>query len=178
MTGMGGKRTLGSRRVARYLGGAGGHHMKALIVSAALLLAAPVAAQPTTAAREQASRPVVVESYYRVKWGSEDEFKELYNRNEAALLFEMKNKGFVTNLRFDEPFTHIPGEARWTLRATITYRDAPAAVEIGGSWDQAWEEARKRLLPDKKIFDTEQARRFALLEDHWDVIVTPFEPGK
>jgi len=152
--------------------------MKALIVSAALLLAAPVSVQPSNAAPVQASRPVVVESYYRVKWGSEDEFKQLYNRNEAALLFEMQRKGFVTNLRFDEPFTHFPGDARWTLRATITYRDAPAAVEIGGAWDQAWEEARKRLRPDKKTFDAEQARRFALLEDHWDVIVTPFEPEK
>jgi hypothetical protein len=155
----------------------GGNAMKALIVSAALLLAAPTTAQ-TSAAPAQMSHAVVVESYYRVKWGSEEEFKQLYNRNEAALLFEMQRKGFITNLRFDEPFTHIPGDARWTFRATVTYRDAPSAVEINGAWDQAWEEARGRLRPDKKTFDAEQARRFALMEDHWDVIVTPYDPTK
>lgn len=150
--------------------------MKTLLLSA-LLLAAPVTAQPN-AASSQVSRPVVIESYYRVKWGSEDEFKKLYNRNEAELLLEMKRKGFITDLRFDEPFTHFPGEARWTLRATITYRDAPSAVEINGAWDEAWEEVRARLRPDKKTFDAEQARRFALMEDHWDVIVNPYDPKK
>jgi hypothetical protein len=155
--------------------------MKVLIASTMLLLAAPAAAQSvagTAGPQASASRPVVVESYYRVKWGSEAEFKDLYKRNEAPLLIEMQRKGFITNLRFDEPFTHFPGQARWTIRATITYRDAPSAVEVGGPYDQAFEEARKRLRPDKKVFDAEQARRFALMEDHWDVIVTPFEPHK
>ena len=151
--------------------------MKALIMFAALMLAAPATAQ-TKAATTHASSPVVVESYYRVKWGSEDEFKQLYNRNEAALLLEMQRRGFITNLRFDEPFTHFPGEARWTLRATVTYRDAPSAVETNGAWDEAWEEVRARLRPDKKVFDAEQARRFALMEDHWDVIVNAYDPKK
>ena len=151
--------------------------MKALIMFAALLLAAPATAQ-TKAATTHASNPVVVESYYRVKWGSEDEFKQLYNRNEAALLLEMQRRGFITNLRFDEPFTHFPGEARWTLRATVTYRDAPSAIEINGAWDEAWEEVRALLRPDKKVFDAEQARRFALMEDHWDVIVNAYDPKK
>ena len=153
--------------------------MKALIASASLLIGAPLAAQSTAVAAASeipATRPIVVDSYYRVKWGSEAEFKELYNRNEAPLLLEMQRKGFINSVRFEEPFTHFPGDARWTLRATITYRDAAAAVEVDGSYDQAFEEARKRLRPDKKTFDAEQARRFALLEDHWDVIVTPFAP--
>ena len=155
--------------------------MKALIALATLLLSAPLAAQPMATGATQAasaSRPIVVESYYRVKWGSEAEFKELYNRNEAPLLLEMQRKGFITKLSFEEPFTHFPGDARWTLRATITYRDASAAVEVDGSYDLAFEEARKHLRPDKKTFDAEQARRFALLEDHWDVIVTPVDVKK
>ena len=155
--------------------------MNALIASLTLLSAAPVAGQSpkdTSVAALPASRPIIVESYYRVRWGSEAEFKELYNRNEASLLQEMQRKGFISNLRFEEPFTHFPGDARWTLRATITYRDAAAAVEVDGPYDRAFEEARKRLRPDKKAFDAEQARRFALLEDHWDVIVTPFDPTK
>jgi hypothetical protein len=152
--------------------------MKTIILCLALLLTVPVRADAEENLSSQASHPVVIESYYRVKWGSEDEFKELYRRNELALLLEMQREGFVRSVRFEEPFTHIPGDARWTFRATITYRDGPSAVEVGGSWDRAWEEARKRLRPDKKQFDAEQARRFGLLEDHWDVIVTQSEFDK
>jgi hypothetical protein len=58
------------------------------------------------------------------------------------------------------------------------YRDAAAAVEVDGPYDQAFEEARKLVRPDKQKFEAEQARRFALLEAHWDVIVTAFDPKK
>jgi hypothetical protein len=149
--------------------------MRLITLGFALLLAASVGAQAQRSPAPPSSKPVTIESYYRVKWGSEDEFKALYRRNELPLLQEMQHQGFVTSLRFEEPFTHVPGDARWTLRATITYRDAPSAVEVGGPWDRAWEEARKRLRPDKAQFDAEQGRRFALLEDHWDVIVSTTE---
>jgi hypothetical protein len=55
----------------------------------------------------------------------------------------------------------------------ITYRDAPSAVLVGGPFDQASEAAKARFYPDKKKLDAEEAQRFALLEEHWDVIVTP-----
>lgn len=120
-----------------------------------------------------ASKPVVVESYYRVRWGSADEFKRLYHRNETALLREMQKQGLVTALSLEEPMTHIAGGPRWDFRARITYRDGIAAVETGGTYDKAFEAARARLRPDKAAFDAEQAKRMSLLEDHWDVVVTP-----
>ena len=151
--------------------------MRTIFTYALAAFAQVSSAQVTSSpAQVQTAQPVTVESYYRAKWGSADEFKELYKKNEAAMLIEMKRRGFIKDLRFDEPFTHVPGEPRWDLRATVTYRDAAAAVEVGGSWDEEWAAARKRLRPDKKTYDTEEARRFSLLEDHWDIIVTPFDP--
>ena len=120
-----------------------------------------------------APKPVVIESYYRVKWGNSDEFKRLYERNEMALLRDMQRQGFILDLRFEEPYTHMAGSPRWDYRARITYRDGIAAVEAGGSYDKAFEAARARLLPDKAKFDAEQSRRMSLLEEHWDVVVTP-----
>ena len=140
---------------------------------------APAVAQqasaPASVTQARAPQQIRVESYYRVKWGSGAEFKKLYKKNEAALLREMQRLGFITELRIDEPFTHLAGGPRWDLRASITYRDAASAVEAGGTYDQTWEAARARLLPSKATYDAEEVRRFSLLEDHWDVIVTPVE---
>jgi xanthine dehydrogenase iron-sulfur cluster and FAD-binding subunit A len=120
-----------------------------------------------------ASGPVTTEHYYRIRWGSAAEFKRLYERNHAPLLREMQRQGFILAMRVEEPFTHLSGGARWDLRVTITYRDAASAVLVGGPFDQAFEAASRRLYPDRTAFDAEEARRFSLLEEHWDVIVTP-----
>lgn len=135
----------------------------------------PLTAQSSASTKAAAPIPVVVESYYRVKWGNIGEFKRLYERNEAALLREMKRRGFITALTFEEPFTHMAGEPRWDFRARITYRDGIAAVETGGTYDDAFDEVRKKLYPDKAVFEREQAQRMSLLEDHWDVVLMPGE---
>lgn len=138
-----------------------------------VLVLTAASALPAQTAPSEDLKPVVVESYYRVKWGSSGEFKRLYDRNEVPLLREMQRLGYVTDLRFEEPFTHMAGGPRWDFRARITYRDGAAAVEAGGSYDKAFEAARARLRPDKAEFDAEQSRRMSLLEDHWDVVVAP-----
>lgn len=127
---------------------------------------APAAAAPT---------PVTVEYYYRIKWGSAEEFKRLYAKNHAPLLEEMQKLGFVRNVRADEPFTHMAGGPRWDLRITISFRDAAAAIS-DPDWDERWEEAKTRLYADRKAFDAEEQARFALLEEHWDVVVNEVHP--
>jgi hypothetical protein len=136
---------------------------------AALLLglaAAPTAAQPS-------AEPVTIEHYYKIRWGWAGEFKRLYKLNHQPLLDAMKQQGFVNKIETEEPFTHMAGNQRWDLRVRIIYRDAPSAVVIGGAWDKAFEAAKARLYPDQKKLDADESRRFSLLEEHWDVIVTP-----
>jgi Asp-tRNA(Asn)/Glu-tRNA(Gln) amidotransferase A subunit family amidase len=118
---------------------------------------------------------ITAEYYYRIKWGSHDEFKRLYERNHAPIMREMQKQGFVLRMEVEEPFTHLGGGARWDLRVTVTYRDAASAV-LGSRFDKAFSDAEARLYPDKAKFTAEEARRFSLLEDHWDVIVTPVAP--
>lgn len=137
--------------------------------SAAVAQAASTAQATAPAATGQ----VTSEHYYRIRWGSAAEFKRLYERNHAPLLREMQRQGFIVAMRVEEPFTHLSGGARWDLRVTITFRDAASAVLVGGPFDQAFEAASRRIYPDRTAFDAEEARRFSLLEEHWDVIVTP-----
>ena len=117
--------------------------------------------------------PITLEHYYRIKWGSAGEFKRLYKLNHEPILTELQKQGFITAIRSEEPFTHMAGNQRWDLRVTITYRDPSAAVVVGGAFDKASDAVKARLYTDKKKFEAEEAKRFSLLEEHWDVIVTP-----
>lgn len=137
---------------------------------AATMLAPAAAAQPSQPA---ATGPVTAEYYYRIKWGSAAEFKALYDRNHAPILKALMKRGLITSIKTEEPLTHLAGGQRWDLRVTITYPEAASAVVVGGAYDAASAAVVKRLYPDKAKFDSEEARRFSLLEEHWDVIVIP-----
>ena len=140
-----------------------------LLISAAAALAATAA----PAAAQTASEPITVEHYYRIKWGSAEEFKRLYKANHQPILEELRKQGRIVTIRTEVPFTHMAGNQRWDMRVTITYPDAASAVVVGGAFDKASEAITARLYPDKARLDAEEARRFGLLEEHWDVIVTP-----
>ena len=133
-------------------------------------IAVPAAGQESAAGASPAS--VTAEYYYRIKWGSHNEFKQLYERNHAPILREMQKQGFVTRIEAEEPYTHLAGGPRWDFRVTVTYRDAASAMFLGG-FEKAFAETAARLYPDKAKFDAEEARRFSLLEDHWDMFVLP-----
>ena len=146
--------------------------------AALLLLAAfasPLAAQPApapTPAPAAAPAPVTVESYYRIRWGSFWDYMEIYNRHHAPILAEMQRRGFITALRTETPSTHMAGDQRWDLRVTITYRDGNAATGAdGGAYERAVRETSARLFTDNAAHLAAETRRFAMLEEHWDVIV-------
>ena len=144
--------------------------MKGFVAIAGALAALTTGATPQPATT---SEPITTEHYYRIKWGSAGEFKRLYKLNHQPILAEMQRLGFIIAMRTDEPFTHMAGNQRWDLRVTITYRDPSAAVVVGGAFDKASDAVTARLYPDKKKLEAEEAKRFSLLEEHWDVIVTP-----
>lgn len=117
--------------------------------------------------------PITTEHYYRIKWGSAGEFKRLYKLNHEPILTELQRQGVIMAMRTEEPFTHMAGNQRWDLRVTIIYRDPSAAVVVGGAFDKASDAVKARLYPDIKKLEADEAKRFSLLEEHWDVIVAP-----
>ena len=138
------------------------------------------AQEPPEAAAQAASAdasavPTTFEYYYRIKWGSLKEFAALYEKNHKPLLDEMARLGFILEMKTEYPFTHLAGDVRWDMRVKIVYRDAAAAIN-DPAWESAWVAAKARLYKDIKKFDAEEARRFSLLEEHWDVLVSDY-PG-
>lgn len=140
-------------------------------LAALLVLLAPVPAIPQPTPPVAVAAPITIEYYYRIKWGAAEEFERLYERNHAPILRELQKAGHIVSMKTDRPFTHMAGGARWDLRVTITYRDAAAAMAVDAPFQAIWKAAKARLYPDTSRFDSEEMRRFSLLEEHWDVII-------
>ncbi len=68
----------------------------------------------------------------------------------------------------------MAGDQRWDLRVTIVYRDSAAATGADPAYDRAVEEISARLFTDRAACLAAETRRFAMLEEHWDVIVAPY----
>lgn len=148
-----------------------------LLLHAILLLAlSPLALSPLPAHAQPASAadgPLKVENYYRVRWGGMSAFLSAYRKQHEALLREMMRQGYITQVTVEMPFTHMGGSTRWDVRTTIVYKHGADGVGAGAAYKAAMAAARARLFPDKAAFDAEEAKRQAVTEDHWDVVIEP-----
>jgi hypothetical protein len=120
-------------------------------------------------AEAQAPKPSAVTEktawyFYRVKWGFQAEFEELFRRNHWPVLMEGQKRGRITGVKVYTPSYHGDGRADWTFAVEIRFRNAEAFV--GPSND---EEITKQLYPDQAKFRKEEQRRFEILDAHWDV---------
>jgi hypothetical protein len=107
--------------------------------------------------------------FYKVKWGFQDEFLDLFRRNHYPILREQLGTRF-TEVKTWVPKFHGDGRADWTFAVSITFRDLEALLM------PSQEEAiATRLFPDQDTFRREEQRRFELLEAHWDVPLKEIE---
>ena len=67
--------------------------------------------------------PITVAYFYRVRWGAQEEFLELFERNHWPLLREQLAAGRFLDVQAYVPRFHGDGRADWTVMVTITYRD-------------------------------------------------------
>src|SRR5215208_2511366 len=102
--------------------------------------------------------------FYRVKWGFQDEFVSLFQRNHYPLLKEEVKAGRLTSIRTYVPTYHGDGRADWTFAVVLTYKDTAAMTSPSN--DDA---LTRSLFPDQAKFKKEEQRRFEILDAHWDV---------
>jgi hypothetical protein len=131
-----------------------------LLLSAVL---APVAshAQSTPAPSD---KPFVIEYYYKAKWGHADELLRLFKKNHYPLLKKEVEMGRMLKVWMDQPRYHTTEDGRWDYRVTIVFKNATVANE---SFDEA--ALQKQLFPDQATFQSEEQRRFEILDAHWDL---------
>jgi hypothetical protein len=139
---------------------------KKLVVALALVwLTVSAIAQANTS-----PKPYVVEYYYKVKWGHQQEFLDLFKKNHYPLLKKQIELGRMTSVEVVSPRYHMSEDARWDYRVTIVFKDIQAAL---GPFDE--QALIKQLYPDQGSYMREEQRRFEILDSHTDVPIVPVD---
>ena len=121
-----------------------------------------------------ADQPYAVEYYYKVQWGHQQEFLDLFLKNHYPLLKRIVATGRMLSVKIDAPAYHTTEDGRWDYRVTIRFRNSTVATTANPD-----EEALiKELWPDQEKYKREEQRRFEILAAHWDLPVTEITPAK
>jgi hypothetical protein len=150
---------------------------RAVVAALALVfsipLAAPLMAQGAPP-QGGADQPYTVEYYYKVQWGHQQEFLDLFLKNHYPLLKRIVATGRMLSVKIDAPAYHTTEDGRWDYRVTIRFKNSTVATTTNPD-----EEALiKELWPDQEKYKTEEKRRFEILAAHWDLPVTEITPGR
>ncbi len=136
-------------------------------------LAAPAFAQGAPP-QGGADAPYTMEYYYKVQWGHQQEFLDLFLKNHYPLLKKEVDAGRMLSVKIETPANHMTEDSRWDYRVTIKFKNSTVATT-----DNPDEEAQiKQLWPDQEKYKREEQRRFEILLAHWDLPVSDITPKK
>jgi hypothetical protein len=146
--------------------------MKKLLIALVLaVVGQPLFAQGAPPQAEP-DQPYTVEYYYKVQWGHQQEFLQLFLKNHYPLLQKMVERGRMVSVKIETPANHMPEEARWDYRVTIRFKNSTLATTANPD-----EEALiKQLWPNQATYKQEEQRRFEILLAHWDLPVSGITP--
>ena len=119
-------------------------------------------------------QPYTMEYYYKVQWGHQQEFLQLFLKNHYPLLQKIVESGRMISVKIEQPANHTTEDARWDYRVTIRFKNSTMATTANP--DQ--EHVIKQLWPDQETYKREEQRRFEILLAHWDLPVTDITPSK
>ena len=138
-----------------------------LVISIAQVLTGVVTHVQAPAAQAQPAQTTTW-YFYKVKWGFQNEFLDLFQKNHYPVLKARMDAGYYTAVRTYQPRYHGDGRSDWTFAVELVVREgAPDAPSE--------EEVIRKLYPDQVKFRSEENRRFELLEAHFDVPLVPID---
>lgn len=117
---------------------------------------------PTTRAQTSGGERAVW-YFYRVEWGHQDEFVELYKKNHYPVLKEQMGSRLV-DFKAYAPLHHGDGRADWTFATELVFKNDAEFMRDAGE-----DAIARRLFSDVDTFRAEERRRFEILDAHWDV---------
>ena len=92
-----------------------------------------------------ADQPYAIEYYYKVQWGHQQEFHDLFLKNHYPLLKKIVATGRMLSVKIEAPAYHTTEDGRWDYRVTIVFKNSTAATTTNPD-----EEALiKQLWPDQ-----------------------------
>ena len=152
--------------------------MRRILIGVILMLSAGVMSAPLLAqgAPQQggAGQPYTIEYYYKVQWGHQQEFLQLFLKNHYPLLRKIVESGRMLSVKIEQPANHTTEDGRWDYRVTIRFKNSTLATTANPDEDRLI----KQLWPDQETYKREEQRRFEVLLGHWDLPVTDITPAK
>jgi len=146
-------------------------HMVSMLSFSALAPLLLAQGSPPQGAPDQ---PYSVEYYYKVQWGRQQEFLQLFLKNHYPLLQKVVESGRMLSVRIEEPANHMTEEGRWDYRVTIRFKNSTMATTSNPDEERLI----KQLWPNQATYRREEQRRFEILLAHWDLPVTDITPAK
>ena len=145
----------------------------ALSAIIAFLIFAPRANAQGAPPQGGADQPYTVEYYYKVQWGHQQEFLQLFLKNHYPLLKKIQSTGRMLAVKIETPAYHTTEDGRWDYRVTITFKNSTVATTANPD-EVAF---IKQLWPDQDTYKREEQPRFEILAAHWDLPVTNITPA-
>jgi hypothetical protein len=138
--------------------------MRSLVATTVLvtILSTTLGVRAQAPAGQAAGEPKTTWYFYTVKWGNQDEFLDLFQRNHYPVLKAREKAGGYLSVRTFVPEFHGDGRADWTFAVELVVPPNPPT-------SPTTEEIVSKLYPDRAKFNKEEQRRFELLVAHWDV---------
>ncbi len=147
--------------------------MKTTLLALLLSAAGPLFAQGAPP-QGGADQPYTMEYYYKVQWGHQQEFLQLFLKNHYPLLQKIAGTGRILSVKIETPTNHMTEESRWDYRVTIRYKNSALATTDNPDEDRFIHQ----LWPDQATYEREEQRRFEILLSHWDLPVGDITPKK
>jgi len=140
------------------------------------LMAAAVSPLGAQGAPPQGSpdQPYTMEYYYKVQWGHQQEFLQLFLKNHYPLLQKIVETGRMLSVKIEQPSNHMTEDSRWDFRVTIRFKNSTVATTANPDEERLI----RQLWPDQATYQREEQRRFEILLAHWDLPLTDITPAK
>src|SRR5713226_7139565 len=75
-----------------------------------------------------ADQPYTMEYYYKVQWGHQQEFLQLFLKNHYPLLKKMVESGRMLSVKIETPANHMTEDERWDYRVTVRFKNSTVAT--------------------------------------------------
>ena len=139
-----------------------------------LLVCAPPLLAQGAPPQQAADQPYSMEYYYKVQWGHQQEFLQLFLKNHYPLLQKNIESGRMLSVKIEQPANHTTEDGRWDYRVTIRFKNSTMATTANPEEERFIHE----LWGDQERYQREEQRRFEILMAHWDLPVTDITPVK
>src|ERR1017187_3037533 len=97
--------------------------MRKLLLSMVLSVLAQTLFAQGAPPQGAADQPYTLEYYYKVQWGHQQEFLQLFLKNHYPLLQKIVASGRMISVKIEQPSNHMTEDARWDYRVTIRFKN-------------------------------------------------------